>query len=302
MLELTENRVYRTYIGGKLLDEFANKPDPKDTMYPERWICSTTAVGGDTQNTGVSKTTDGTLVTELIKPIDILFKLLDSYTRLSIQVHPDDELAQKYFDSKYGKTEAWYVFGTRVVNGEQPYVYLGFKEGITRKKWEEVYLKQDIEEMQNLLHKIPVKPGDIFYIPAKLPHAMGCGVFFAEVQQPTDITLRTERFSPDGRELSDYDLTHGASLEAMFDCFEYDGRSLDKILETYRLEKQGETILDTPLFSMYEIDVEDSRIIEAKPYAVVIVLEGEDKGREFYLDADYEFKGKQKLLVCYGKK
>lgn len=300
ILEFTESRVYRTYVGGKLLDEFNGNENPQDGFYPERWICSTTS---STDGTGVSKTIDGKLITDLIdKPVDILVKLLDSFTRLIIQVHPDDELAQKYFDWPKGKTESWYVIDTRVIDGVAPYVYIGFKEGITREKWEEVFHKQDLEEMQNCLHKVNVKPGDVFYIPAKLPHAMGCGVFFAEVQQPTDITLRTERKSPDGRNLSEFDISHGATYEEMFNCFDYDGRSLEDTLEKYKVEKQGETVLETDLFSMYEIDVETSRVIETNPYAIIMVLEGEDKGREFYIDEPFEFKGKQKLLVCYGKK
>lgn len=300
IIELTETRVYRTYIGGKLLDEFNNNENPKDGFYPERWICSTTsAPGGE----GLSKTADGVPLTDLInKPVDILVKLLDSYTRLMIQVHPNDEQAQKYFNWQTGKTEAWYIMGTRVIDGVEPYVYLGFKEDVTREKWEEVFYKQDIDEMQNCMHRVNVKPGDVFYIPANAPHAMGSGVFFAEIQQPTDITLRTEKFSQDGREMSMYDLTHDATYEEMFNCFDYNGANLEDTLKKYKVEKQGETVLETEMFSMYEVDVETSRVIEPNPYALIIVLEGEDKGREIYIDEPYEFTGKQKLLVCYGDK
>lgn len=300
MLELTPTRVYRPFVGGRMLDEFSGNENPQDGHYPERWICSTTSDGKDS---GISKTVDGTPLTHYVnEPLDILVKLLDSYTRLMIQVHPDDELAQTLFDSKYGKTEAWYILGTRELFGEKPYVFLGFKEHVTREIWEDAFNKQDIEAMENCLHKIPVKTGDVFYIPAKVPHAMGTGVFFAEVQQPTDITLRTEKFSPDKREMSMFDLTHGATLSQMFDCFDYDGGDLQTILDRYKVKKNGEAVIDSPLFSMYEINVETSRVIEAKPYAIVMVLEGADKGKEFYLDEPYEFIGKQKLLVCYGKK
>lgn len=75
----------------------------------------------------------------------------------------------------------------------EAYVYLGFKEGITKEKWRDLFEKQDVRGMEESLHKILVHPGDTFFIPGGVPHAMGSGVYFAEVQQPTDITLRTER-------------------------------------------------------------------------------------------------------------
>lgn len=301
MLELSETRVYRPFIGGKLMEEFSGYAKPKDGNFPERWICSTTSAGDD-ESIGISKTTDGKQLTEFVnKPLDILVKLLDSYTRLLLQVHPDDKLAQKYFGSPYGKTEAWYILGTREIKGEAPYVYLGFKKNVTREKWEKLFHKQDIKGMEACLHKIPVKKGDVFYIPAKLPHAMGSGVFFAEVQQPTDITLRTEKLSADGRKLSEFDLTHGASLEEMFDCFDYNGKTFEQTLRLYKKEKQGEKVLDSDLFSMYEINVEDRKTVKVQSYAIVIVLEGKNKGKEYYLDKDEEFIGKQKLLVCYEK-
>ncbi len=300
MLELKENRVWRPFVGGKLLDEFAGKCDGVDGHTPERWICSTTSAGDDS---GISSTIDGVPITHYVKePLDILVKLLDSYTRLMIQVHPDDAYAQKCYQSQYGKTEAWYILETREILGEKPYVFLGFKEGVTREQWQDVFEKQDISAMEACLHKIPVKAGDVFFIPGKVPHAMGSGVFFAEVQQPTDITLRTERLSPDGREMAEEGLYYTGTKEQMLDCFDYDGGSLREILSRYQVMPQGEMVLDTPLFSMQEITLQtgESRVIQANPYAIVVVLSGEKKGHEFFLQEEQSFTGPQKLLVCRG--
>lgn len=97
MLEMKENRVYRPFLGGKMLDELSGTEPASDGHYPERWICSTTAAS---DGTGISVTTDGKLLTEYVKePLPILVKLLDSYSRLMIQVHPDDARAAKYFHS-----------------------------------------------------------------------------------------------------------------------------------------------------------------------------------------------------------
>ncbi len=103
-------------------------------------------------------TTDGKLLTEYVKePLPVLVKLLDSYSRLMIQVHPDDARAAKYFHSDKGKAESWHILGTRTIHGEEPYVYLGFKKGITKEKWRLLYEKQDVKGMEECLHKIPVK-------------------------------------------------------------------------------------------------------------------------------------------------
>ena len=171
MLEMKENRVYRPFLGGKMLDELSGTEPASDGHYPERWICSTTAAS---DGTGISVTTDGKLLTEYVKePLPVLVKLLDSYSRLMIQVHPDDARAAKYFHSDKGKAESWHILGTRTIHGEEPYVYLGFKKGITKEKWRLLYEKQDVKGMEECLHKIPVKSGDTFFVPGGVPHAMG---------------------------------------------------------------------------------------------------------------------------------
>ncbi len=300
MIKLNENRVYRPFVGGMLLDEFNSNKNAQDGHYPERWICSTTCTA---DGKGVSVSDENKLLTDIIdEPHDILVKLIDSYTRLMIQVHPDDEYAKAHFNSRYGKKEAWYILGTRVINGQEPYVFLGFKEGVTKEKWIEIFEKQDIKEMENCLHKINVKEGDTFLIPGKVPHAMGSGVFFAEVQQPTDLTLRTECFSPDGRKMSEDDLHCGTSNEVLFDCFNYDGDTLKNTLAKYKIERDGNVVLENELFKMMEVSVaeSDSYTLNVNKYAIVVVLEGENKASEYFLTQSHTFNGKQKLLICFG--
>lgn len=297
-VQLKEMRVYKPFVGGKLLDEFRGDSNPVESHYPERWICSTTQSSDDS---GLSAMEDGTTLKSLLpNSLDILVKLIDSCTRLMIQVHPDKERALKYFNYPSGKTECWYVLNTRVINNVEPYVFVGFKEGITREIWEDIFKRQDIKAMENALHRIPVKKGDTFFIPAGVPHAMGSGVFFAEVQEPSDITLRTEYKSPDNREMSDYDLHHGAGFDDMFKCFDYDGRSLSDTLSTYRVKTVGTKILDTPPFSLDDVSFEKSYTVEPKSYAIAIVIEGDNKGCEYYFDEPHTFKGNSRILVCQG--
>jgi mannose-6-phosphate isomerase len=112
----------------------------------------------------------------------LLIKFIDAQTNLSVQVHPDDTLAQELYGQN-GKTEMWHV----IQADEGAGLYIGFNQKVT----ENQYLNA-VEEgtLESLLKFHPVKAGDTFMIPAGTVHAIGKGVLLAEIQQPSDITFR----------------------------------------------------------------------------------------------------------------
>jgi Phosphomannose isomerase len=112
----------------------------------------------------------------------LLIKFIDACDDLSIQVHPDDELALKRHNS-FGKTEMWYVISAN----EGAKLYSGFSKAITPDE----YLKS-VEEntFMEALQQHPVQSGDVFFLPAGRIHAIGAGTFIAEIQQTSDITYR----------------------------------------------------------------------------------------------------------------
>ena len=112
----------------------------------------------------------------------LLFKLIDANENLSIQVHPGDEVAAERHNS-FGKTEMWYVLNVEE-GGE---LVVGFTKTCTRDEYLDA-LEED--KVEDLLQKVPVKQGDVFFIPAGLVHAIGKGVMVAEIQQSSDITYR----------------------------------------------------------------------------------------------------------------
>ena len=112
----------------------------------------------------------------------LLFKLIDANDYLSIQVHPGDEVAAKRHNS-FGKTEMWYVIDADP-NSE---LIIGFNKDCTHEEYLAALAGGQVED---LLHKVPVKQGDVFFIPAGLVHAIGKGVVVAEIQQSSDITYR----------------------------------------------------------------------------------------------------------------
>lgn len=122
-----ETRVWRTYRGGKMLDEFLGKDTAEDTFYPEDWISSFVEAKNKNYIPGEGITRvilDGEElpITEAVSPDDfgegrgesgVLIKLLDAAERLGIQVHPTPEFSRKSFGTDYGKTECWHILGAR---------------------------------------------------------------------------------------------------------------------------------------------------------------------------------------------
>ncbi len=112
----------------------------------------------------------------------LLFKLIDANENLSIQVHPGDEVAAEHHNS-YGITEMWYVVDAEP--GAE--LIIGFSEDCSRDEYLDAL---DEGRIEDLLQKVPVKKGDVFFTPAGLVHAIGKGVVVAEIQQSSDITYR----------------------------------------------------------------------------------------------------------------
>lgn len=117
----------------------------------------------------------------------ILIKFIDAAKDLSIQVHPNDELAQKRHHS-LGKTEMWYVLHAE----QEAELIVGFKEGVTKESYQDAVKGESLE---SLLNYHMVKEGDTFFIPTGTIHAIGAGVMIAEIQQTSDITYRVYDFN-----------------------------------------------------------------------------------------------------------
>ena len=128
------------------------------------------------------------------RQLPLLVKLIDAHQDLSIQVHPNDEMAMRYHGKK-GKTEMWYVIDAEPGSS----VLVGFKKKITPLEYG---LRVMDGTICDVLARHEVKPGDVFYIPFGRVHAICGGILLAEVQQSSDITYRIfdyDRPGIDGR-------------------------------------------------------------------------------------------------------
>src|SRR4051812_11682630 len=116
----------------------------------------------------------------------LLIKFIDANEDLSVQVHPNDELAKKRHNS-FGKTEMWYVIeadpGSSLITG--------FNREMTEKEYVDALNSGHI---MDILNKEDATAGDVFFLPAGRVHTIGKGLLLAEIQQTSDITYRIYDF------------------------------------------------------------------------------------------------------------
>jgi len=123
----------------------------------------------------------------------LLVKVLDANANLSVQVHPNDDYAQKYENGELGKTECWYV----VECDEDAEIIFGH-HATSKKKATEMINKGQWDQF---LRRQPIKKGDFFYVPSGTIHALCKGSLILEVQQSSDTTYRLydyDRLDKDG--------------------------------------------------------------------------------------------------------
>jgi mannose-6-phosphate isomerase len=114
--------------------------------------------------------------------IPILIKFIDAADDLSIQVHPDNEYARSN-ECDNGKTEMWVILDSE----PDAFLYVGTARDISKDELESAINKG---EVTSLLRKVPVKKGDVFFIPAGTIHAIGKGIVICEIQQRSNVTYR----------------------------------------------------------------------------------------------------------------
>ncbi len=116
----------------------------------------------------------------------LLIKFIDANADLSIQVHPDDELAQKRHNS-FGKTEMWYIFQA----DEGSTLISGFNQALDKARYQAYFEQGRLDE---ILNREVAAEDDVFFLPAGRVHTIGKGLLLAEIQQTSDITYRIYDF------------------------------------------------------------------------------------------------------------
>ena len=167
----------------------------------------------------------------------LLFKLLDAQERLSVQVHPPAEVAARLGGEP--KTEMWYFLDTLLESD----LYAGLKHGVTREAFVQALAEGNVAD---LIHHIPARAGDAFFIPSGRVHAIGAGNVIFEVQQNSDTTYRVFDWNRVGLDGQPRPLHVSESLESInFDDPEPGVSRPD-----------GETHCDVPVLSCGEVDAD----------------------------------------------
>jgi mannose-6-phosphate isomerase len=174
--------------------------------------------------------------------LPLLVKFIDAKQDLSIQVHPNDEMAQREH-GKMGKSEMWYVIRA----DEGAHLYAGFKSEITPEEYERRVAEGSIVDV---LADHRVKAGDVFYLPAGRVHAICGGILLAEVQQSSDVTYRIYDYNRPGMDGKPRELHTELAARALNYHVEENYRT-DYIDSTNRATQ----IIDTPYFDVRVMEI-----------------------------------------------
>lgn len=196
---------FKDYLwGGTKLRDIYHKPCDYDKV-AESWELSThpagesRLLGGDFDGQTLSQyITDHPEVlgkhVRRFEDFPVLIKLIDAKEPLSIQVHPSDEYALEV-EHEYGKTEMWYI----VDCDPGAALYFGVNRSVTQ---EEFCRRIEDNTVGEVLNRVEVHPGDVFFIEAGTIHAIGAGILICEIQQNSNCTYRVydyDRRGADGK-------------------------------------------------------------------------------------------------------
>lgn len=276
------NRFYR---GGRRITDLRGE-DPAGEREPEDWVASVTAVASE-DRTGLTRLPDGRLLRDAVADdpfawlgaehvarfgVDpmLLVKLLDAGERLPVHAHPHRWFAGEHLGRAHGKAEAWAI----IEGGE---VHLGLRRDLTVGDLEDLVRRQDAAAFLDAMHRIEVRSGDVVYVPPGVLHAIGSGVFLAELQEPEDLSILVEweGFALDGPSSGHLGLGFDLALRAV----ERRSRTPEEIATlVYRAASTNRGLLPAEADEYFRLDrivVDDG---EAETigagFAVLVVLAG----------------------------
>ena len=241
--------------GGSKLKELFQKPS-NTTTTGESWelsgvsgnvsvVCNGSLVG-KTLNELISEYGATLLGNQVLhrfgQEFPVLIKFIDAKQDLSIQLHPNDELAKKRHDS-FGKTEMWYIMdadpGAKLI--------VGFNKTVDK---EEYTASVENDTLLELLNYEPVGEGDTFFINTGKIHAIGAGVLLAEIQQTSDVTYRVFDFNRRDKEGNLRELHTEMALDAM----DFEKKDDFKIEYSRALDRLN-PMVDCPFFTTHFLNL-----------------------------------------------
>lgn len=241
------------------------------------------------------------------KRFPLLIKLLDANAKLSVQVHPDDDYAQK-IENELGKTEMWYIIDA--VPGAK--LVYGLKPGTKKEELADAIKSGNLEDY---LNEVTVEKGDVFYMPSGTVHAIEEGILLAEIQQNSDTTYRVYDWNRVGKDGKPREL----HIERALDVIDFDkevsqakSQPLTIDMGSYRRS----FLAACPYFVTEKIDVNGLYQLntDKKNFYIIMNLSGQagissdekvynlSPGDTYFLPADLgtvDIDGNNEMLVSY---
>lgn len=238
------------------------------------------------------------------KVFPLLTKILDANADLSVQVHPNDDYAAKHEFGELGKTECWYIIDCKedaeIIYGHHAQTKAEFEKMIASGEWDK------------LLNRIPIKPGDFFYLPSGMIHALCEGTLVLETQQNSDTTYRVYDYDRTDKEGNKRDL----HLDKAIDVSTIPHKPA-KIMAEHSFVHGADvtTFVKEAYFSVYKWDITDQATFPVeKPFMLISVIGGsgtlETNGESYKLQKgvhfvvpngseDLHFDGSLELIVSH---
>lgn len=231
----------------------------------------------------------------------VLIKLIDAKDNLSIQVHPDNEYAQKV-EHEFGKTEIWYVLDAEP---DATLIY-GFKEKISADEFKNAIESNTLLDVLNVVN---VKKGDLFFIEAGTVHAIGKGTLIAEIQQNSNSTYRVYDYGRVGNDGKPRELHIKKAVDvSKTEPAKYEIKPFGEEIKIEGGVSQILTECDLFTVTKYNINNEIKLFADEKSFNHVLITDGYGKinctdfkkGGSFFIPAsfgEYKITGNAEILV-----
>lgn len=215
----------------------------------------------------------------------LLIKFIDAKDWLSIQVHPDDELAAERNTGR-GKTEMWYILQA----DDDAQLISGFRKKISPETYQQLLEEKKLSEVLNYEK---VKAGDVFFMPAGRIHATGPGVLLAEIQQSSDTTYRIY----DWDRIDAAGMTRELHIEDAMDAINFEVAPHYKTQYAAKKNRTA-TLVQCPQFTtnLLEFDEQINKDFEELD-SFVIYMGVEGASNLIWEDGNLEIKAGEAVLV-----
>ena len=231
----------------------------QDSLVSNGWLAGNSI--GDIMETYLDRITGDSAYAWFGRQFPLLIKFLDIHQKLSVQVHPDDKVAEQRYDS-LGKAEIWYILDAE----PDAKVYMGFKRETSAQEFYDACKAGTAHELLNVIHP---KKGDAIFITPGTVHAAEGGILVAEIQESSDLTFRLYDW---GRE-NNPATARKMHLEEAIDLINFDkyDPSLYHPASSMDDTKVNNTLVRCPQFTVNKLNLRDALRFSPEQFVSYIV-------------------------------